>query len=320
MQQKFDIDQVAPHYMALARGKPKVRTAVVHPCSADSLLGAIEAARAGLIDPVLIGPETKIRLVAEALGLDISGYEIVDVVHSHAAAEKSIELARDGSVEALMKGSLHTDELMAEVVKRESGMRTERRISHVFVMADDNYHKPFLITDAAINIAPDLMTKRDIVQNAVDFLIGISDEPITPKVAVLAAVETVNPVMQSTIDAACLSKMADRGQIVNAIVDGPLAFDNAVSKAAATIKGILSEVAGDADIFLTPDMEAGNMLAKQLVLLGGASSAGIVLGARLPIILNSRSDGADARIGSCALAVLMADAIREKRLTFSKGF
>jgi phosphotransacetylase len=218
-----------------------------------------------------------------------------------------------------MKGSLHTDELMTEVVKHGNGLRTERRISHVFAVADENYHKPFFITDAAINITPDLLTKRDIVQNAVDLLVGICEVPCTPKVAVLAAVETVNPAMQSTVDAACLCKMADRGQITGAIVDGPLAYDNAVSKEAAVIKGIHSQVAGDADIFLAPDLEVGNMLAKQLILMGNASSAGIILGARVPIMLTSRADGVQSRIGSCALAVLMADARRNNYLNLAEA-
>ncbi|MDE3061369.1 MAG: bifunctional enoyl-CoA hydratase/phosphate acetyltransferase, partial [Pseudomonadota bacterium] len=251
--------------------------------------------------------------------LDISAYPLVDVPHSHAAAAEAVQMAAHGEVEALMKGSLHTDELMGAVVQHDSGLRTERRISHVFAMADENYHKPFYITDAAMNIAPDLLTKKDIVQNAIDLIVGISDEPMTPKVAVLAAVEVVNPAMQSTIDAACLCKMAERGQITGAIIDGPLAFDNAISAEAAKVKGITSAVAGDADIFLVPDIESGNMLAKQLILLGGASAAGIVLGARLPIILTSRSDGVASRIGSCALAVLMANAMREGRLTFAKA-
>jgi phosphotransacetylase len=224
-----------------------------------------------------------------------------------------VRSAASGEVEALMKGSLHTDELMSEVVKHDSGMRTERRISHVFAMADENYHKPFFITDAAVNITPDLIAKKDIVQNAIDLLVGISEQPIVPKVAVLSAVETVNPAMQSTVDAACLCKMADRQQITGAILDGPLAYDNAISKEAADIEGIRSQVAGDADIFLTPDLEAGNMLAKQLILLGKASAAGIVLGARVPIILTSRADGVESRVGSCALAVLMANARRNNR-------
>ena len=305
--------------LARAQALGPVRTAVVHPCSADALAGAIEAARLGLMEPVLIGPLRKLMALAEAESIDLSAHSIVDVPHSHAAAEEAVRLAGLGQVGALMKGSLHTDELMGAVVRREGGLRTERRISHVFLMGDENYHKPFIITDAAINIAPDLMTKRDILQNAVDFLIGISAEPIRPKVAVLSAVETVNPDMRSTVDAACLSKMADRGQITRALVDGPLAFDNAISRAAAAVKGIVSTVAGDADILLTPDLESGNMLAKQLILLGHASSAGLVLGARLPIVLNSRSDGMASRVGSAALAVLMADAMKQGRLTFTKA-
>lgn len=319
MSQKLDIDLINKHFLARAKARPKIKTAVVHPCSHDALLGAIEAAREGLIDPVLVGPKTKIIAIAKEQKIDISAYKLVDTPHSHAAAAQAVQMAARGEVEALMKGSLHTDEMMGAVVQRDSGLRTERRISHVFVMADENYHKPFYITDAAMNIAPDLLTKKDIVQNAVDLLAGISEKPVTPKVAVLAAVEVVNPAMQSTIDAACLCKMADRGQITGAIIDGPLAFDNAISAEAAKVKGITSAVAGDADIFITPDIESGNMLAKQLILLGGASAAGIVLGARLPIILTSRSDSVASRIGSCALAVLMADAMRSGKLTFAKA-
>lgn len=314
----FDTVKVAAGLMARAKRKKTIRTAVVHPCSPDALQGAVESAQLGLIDPVLVGPAAKIRETADKAGLDIRAYDLIDAPYSHAAAQLSAELARDGSVQALMKGSLHTDELMIEVLKKENGLRTERRISHVFAMADDSYHKPFYITDAAINIAPDLMTKRDILQNAVDFLVGISEEPMVPKVAVLSAVETVNPAMQSTVDAACLSKMADRGQIQRAMVDGPLAFDNAMSLAAARTKGIASPVAGDADILLMPDLESGNMLAKQLILLSGAVSAGLVLGARLPIILTSRADGAASRTGSAALAVLMADAQAQGRLGFAR--
>jgi phosphate acetyltransferase len=318
-QQKLDVDHIVKHFLARAKAKPKVKTAVVHPCSHDALLGPIDAVREGLIVPVLVGPCAKIMAIAKAQKLDISTYELVDVPHSHAAAAKAVQMAAAGEVEALMKGSLHTDELMTEVVKHDSGLRTERRISHVFAVADESYHKPFFITDAAINITPDLLTKRDIVQNAVDLLVGICEVPFTPKVAVLAAVETVNPAMRSTVDAACLSKMADRGQITGAIVDGPLAYDSAVSKEAAKIKGIHSQVAGDADIFLAPDLEAGNMLAKQLILLGNASSAGIILGARVPIMLTSRADGVQSRIGSCALAVLMADARRNSYLTLAEA-
>ncbi len=315
MQQKLDVDLITKHFLARAKAKPKIRTAVVHPCSPDALLGAIEAAREGLIEPVLVGPIAKIEAIAREQNLDIKAYELIDVPHSHAAAAKSVELAKEGKVAALMKGSLHTDELMAEVVKHENGLRTERRISHVFAMATENYHKPFLITDAAVNIDPDLLAKRDILQNAIDLLIGISEHKIVPKVAILAAVETINPAMQATIDAACLCKMADRGQIQGAIIDGPLAYDNAISLEAAIVKGIKSAVAGDADIFLTPDIESGNMLVKELILLSNASAAGIILGAHVPIILTSRSDSVQSRIGSCALAVLMADAMRNNLIT-----
>lgn len=318
MQQKLNVSEISRHYLALAKTKPKIRTAVVHPCSPDALLGAIEAAREGLIEPILVGPLAKIETIAEEQKLDIKSYELVDVPYSHAAAAKAVELARDGHVEALMKGSLHTDELMSAVVSHESGLRTERRISHVFAMATENYHKPFLITDAAVNITPDLIAKKDIVQNAIDLLTGISEKKLVPKVALLAAIETVNPAMPSTVDAACLCKMLDRGQIQGAIVDGPLAYDNAISLEAARIKGIHSPVAGDADIFVVPDLECGNMLVKQLTLLAGASSAGVILGARVPIILTSRSDGTESRIASCALAVLMADAKRNDHLTFLK--
>jgi phosphotransacetylase len=318
MQQKLDVSSITQHFLARAKTKRKVRTAIVHPCSHDALLGAIEAAREGLIEPVLVGPRDKIEAVAKEQKLDIAPYELVDTPHSHAAAAKAVELARDGNVEALMKGSLHTDELMSAVVAHDSGLRTERRISHVFAMATENYHKPFFVTDAAVNITPDLMTKKDILQNAIDLLVSISEKKIVPKVAVLAAVETVNPAMPATIDAACLCKMLDRGQIQGAIIDGPLAYDNAISAEAAKVKGINSIVAGDADIFLTPDLECGNMLVKQLILLAGASSAGVILGARVPIILTSRSDGTDSRIASCALAVLMADAKRNDKLAFLK--
>jgi phosphotransacetylase len=319
MPQQLDISRVEKHLLARARTKPRITTAIVHPCSHDALLGAIEAAREGFIEPVLIGPQSKIQAIAMKQELDISAYRLVDVPYSHAAAAKAVQMAASGEVEALMKGSLHTDEMMSEVVKHDSGLRTDRRISHVFAMADENYHKPFFITDAAVNITPDLIAKKDIVQNAIDLLVGISEQPVVPKVAVLSAVETVNPAMQSTVDAACLCKMADRQQITGAILDGPLAYDNAISKEAADIKGIRSQVAGDADIFLTPDLEAGNMLAKQLILLGKASAAGIVLGARVPIILTSRADGVESRVGSCALAVLMADARRNNRFASLKA-
>ncbi|MGH6942993.1 MAG: phosphate acetyltransferase, partial [Geminicoccaceae bacterium] len=279
----------------------------------SSLRAAIEAADADLIQPILVGPEAKIRGVAEQFGLDISPYRLVDAPHSHAAAAKAVEIVREGRAETLMKGSLHTDELMAEVVRKEGGLRTERRISHVFVMDVPTYPKPLAITDAAINIFPDLETKRDIVQNAIDMAHALGIE--LPKVAILSAVETVTPKIPSTIDAAALCKMAERGQITGGLLDGPLAFDNAISKEAARIKGIRSEVAGDAGILVVPDLEAGNMLAKQLSFLANADAAGIVLGARVPIILTSRADTVRARMASCAVAVLLAHARRQTAAT-----
>ncbi len=280
-----------------------LRMAIVHPCDELSLIGALEARAQGLIEPVLIGPEAKVRKAAAAAGRSIDGIELVDVPHSHAAAARAVELARSGAVRALMKGALHTDELMSAVVDAASGLRTERRMSHVFALDVPTYPKPLLITDAAINIEPDLDTKRDIVQNAVHLAHAIAIA--APKVAVLSAVETVYPKIRSTIDAAALCKMADRGQITGCIIDGPLAFDNAISRAAAAAKSIVSPVAGDADILVVPDLEAGNMLAKQLIYLSGAQAAGIVLGARVPIVLTSRSDDVLARLASCALAVLL---------------
>ena len=281
-----------------------VRMAVVHPCSASALLAAREATDAGLIEPVLVAPRAKLEALAAEAGIDLSGLTIEDVPHSHAAAARAAEMAGKGEVAALMKGSLHTDELMGAVVASAAGLRTERRVSHCFLMQTAAYPRPFIITDAAINIAPDLAQKADILRNAIDLAqaIGVA----TPKVAILAAVETVNPTMPSTLDAAALCKMADRGQIAGAILDGPLAFDNAISAAAAHIKGIVSPVAGQADILLVPDLESGNMLAKQLEYLGHASSAGIVLGARVPIVLTSRADPPASRIASCAIAVLLA--------------
>ncbi len=289
-------------------GLAAVRTAVVHPCDRDSLAGAIAAARKGLIEPVLVGPEARIRKVAAAEGIDLAGIAIVGVEHSVAAAERAVKMARDGEVEALMKGSLHTDELMSAVVARDGGLRTGRRVSHVFVMDVPAYPRPLLVTDAAINIEPDLRTKADIVQNAIDLahVLGIAQ----PKVAVLAAVETVNPEMQATVDAAMLCKMADRGQITGGLIDGPLAFDNAVSEQAARAKKIVSPVAGRADILLVPDLEAGNMVAKQLQYLAGADSAGIVLGARVPIVLTSRADSVRMRLASAAVMKLVAAARR----------
>jgi len=291
-------------------GQPAVTTAVVHPCDPESLRGALDAAAKGLIVPVLVGPEAKIRAVAAASGIDLTGVKIVGTEHSHAAADKAVAMARSGEVEALMKGSLHTDELMGAAVASATGLRTARRMSHVFVMDVPTYPKPLLITDAAINIYPDLETKRDICQNAIDFAqaLGVA----RPKVALLSAVETVNPQIQGTVDAAALCKMADRGQITGGILDGPLAFDNAISAEAARIKQIDSPVAGDPDILVVPDLEAGNMLAKQLSYLAAAESAGIVLGARVPIVLTSRADNARSREASIAIMVLLAHSRREQ--------
>jgi phosphate acetyltransferase len=289
-------------------GIPAVRTAIVHPCDRDSLAGPIEAAKKGLIEPVLVGPEARIRKVAAAEGVDLTGLTIVHAEHSVAAAERAVKMARDGEVEALMKGSLHTDELMGAVVSREGGLRSGRRISHVFIMDVPSYPRLLLVTDAAVNIAPDVRTKADIAQSAIDLahVLGIKQ----PKVAVLAAVETVNPDMQATVDAAMLCKMADRGQITGGLIDGPLAFDNAVSEHAAKTKKIVSPVAGKADILLVPDLEAGNMVAKQLQYLAGADSAGIVLGARVPIVLTSRADTVRTRLASTAVLKLVAAARR----------
>jgi phosphotransacetylase len=281
-----------------------IRMGVVHPCDAVSLEGALAARDAGLVTPVLVGPRGKIAAVAAAAGVLLEGVEIIDAPHSHAAADRGVALVREGEVAALMKGSLHTDEVMGAVVREATGLRTERRISHVFVLDVPSYCKPLLVTDAAINIAPTLADKRDIAQNAIDLAhaLGIA----RPKLAVLSAIETVDAKIPSTIDAAALCKMADRGQITGADIDGPLAFDNAISLEAAQAKGITSRVAGDADILLVPDLEAGNILAKQLVYLAGAEDAGLVLGARVPIVLTSRADGVRARVVSCALAQLFA--------------
>ena len=287
-----------------------IPTAVAHPCEATALSGAVEAANEGLIVPILIGPRAKIESVARSAGINLSNLQIVDVPHSHAAAAKSVELLREAQAELLMKGSLHTDELMGAVVAREGGLRTARRVSHVFVMDVPTYHKVLIVTDGAINIAPTLEDKVDICQNAIDLAISIG--PVRPKVAIIAAVETVSSKMPATIDAAALCKMAERGQITGAILDGPLAFDNAISKQAAEMKGIHSDVAGDPDILLAPDLEAGNILAKQLIFLANADSAGLVLGARIPIILTSRADSVRSRIASCAVAMLAAHARRRK--------
>ncbi len=286
-----------------------VATAVVHPCEETALAGAIEAGEKGLITPILVGPSAKIRDIAKQHGIELGKTRIVDAAHSHASAAKAVELVRHGEAELLMKGSLHTDELLGAVVARETGLRTGRRISHVFIMDVPTYHKVLVVTDAAINIAPVLEDKVDICQNAIDLVIAL--RPGTPKVAILAAVETVTSKMPATIDAAALCKMADRGQIKGALVDGPLAFDNAISKDAARVKGIRSDVAGDPDILLAPDLEAGNILAKQLTFLANADSAGLVLGARVPIILTSRADSVRSRIASCGVAMLAAHARRQ---------
>lgn len=285
-----------------------ISVAVCHPCDQVSLEGPIDAYKLGLINPILVGPEAKIRSLAAEFGFDLTGLRIIDTQHSHESAEKSVELCRTGQAEALMKGSLHTDEMMHEVASRATGLRTGRRISHVFVMDVPTYPKMLLISDAAINIYPTLEDKVDIAQNAIDLALCMG--VVEPKMAILSAVETVYPKINSTIEAAALCKMADRGQITGAILDGPLAFDNAISAEAAKIKKINSPVAGQADILLVPDLEAGNMLAKQLSYLADADAAGIVLGARVPIVLTSRADSAKARLASCAVAVLFAHARR----------
>uniref|UniRef100_E6VDY8 Phosphate acetyltransferase n=1 Tax=Rhodopseudomonas palustris (strain DX-1) TaxID=652103 RepID=E6VDY8_RHOPX len=304
---EIDLNRTAQRYerlIEMTRGLEPIRTAVVHPVDTASLLGAVEAAREGLIVPVLVGPEAKIRAAATQAALDLSRYEIVPVEHSDAAAAAAVAMARSGEVEALMKGALHTDELMRAVVDGARGLRTARRISHVYVIDAPDYPRPLLVTDAAINIYPSLADKRDIIQNAIDLAhaLGIAE----PRVAILSAVETVTESIRSTLDAAALCKMAERGQIKGGILDGPLAFDNAVSEEAAKTKGIVSPVAGRADVFVVPDLEAGNMLAKQLEYLAHARVAGIVLGARVPIILTSRADKTLARLGSCAIALLLA--------------
>ncbi len=291
------------------RSLEPIPTAVAHPCEATALSGAVEAGAKGLIVPILVGPAAKINEVAKRSGIDLGSTRVVDVPHSHAAAAKAVELVRQGQAELLMKGSLHTDELLGAVVARETGLRTGRRISHVFIMDVPTYHKVLMVTDAAITIAPNLEDKVDICQNAIDLAISLG--VTTPKVAILAAVETVTTKMPATIDAAALCKMAERGQIRGGQLDGPLAFDNAISKEAAKVKGIKSEVAGDPDILLAPDLEAGNILAKQLSFLARADSAGLVLGARVPIILTSRADSVRSRIASCAVAMLAAHARRQ---------
>ena len=283
-------------------------TVIVHPCDETSLGGAIEAASRGLIRPILVGPRERIVATAAEHGIDISGCEIVEAAHSHDAAAAGVKLVRQGRGELLMKGSLHTDELLREVTARETGLRTARRISHVFIMDVPTYPDPLFITDAAVNIFPDLEAKHDIVQNAIDLFRGLGLG--TPRVAILSAVETVTPKIPSTLEAAALCKMAERGQIQGGVLDGPLAFDNAIDPEAARIKGIRSDVAGRAQILVVPDLEAGNMLAKNLIFMSKADSAGIVLGARVPIILTSRADTVRSRMASCAAAVLYADARR----------
>jgi phosphate acetyltransferase len=292
-----------------AKALQPVPTAVAHPCDESSLSGAVDAAKLGLIRPILVGPKAKIDALAKSLKLDIAGYELVDAPHSHAAAAKAVELVRAGKAEALMKGALHTDELMAEVVKRDTGLRTARRISHCFVMDVPSYPTALIISDAAVNIAPTLKDKVDIVQNAIDLAHALRFPEV--RVAILSAMETVNPDVPSTVEAAALCKMADRGQITGGILDGPLALDNAINLEAADIKKIVSPVAGRANVLIVPDLEAGNMLAKSLSFLAGADSAGVVLGAKVPVILTSRADSVMARLASCAVAALVAQARRD---------
>ena len=294
--------------VAACRSIAPVPTAVVHPCDATSLGGAVDAAKEGFIAPILVGPAARIRAVAEAEGIDIAPYEIVDVPHSHAAAAPAVGRVREGRAALLMKGSLHTDELLHAVARREGGLRTERRISHVFIMDVPTYPKPLFITDAAVNIAPTLEDKRDIIQNAIDLARALGNA--LPKVAILSAVETINPKIPSTVEAGALCKMADRGQITGGLLDGPLALDNAISPEAVRIKGIQSPVAGQADILVVPDLEAGNMLAKNLTFLANADAAGVVLGARVPIVLTSRADSVMTRMASSAVAALYAHRTR----------
>ncbi|MBA2963960.1 MULTISPECIES: phosphate acetyltransferase [Ramlibacter] len=301
--------QAYERLLARARTLPPIPTAVVHPCDESSLTGAVNAASMGLIKPVLVGPSARIAAAARKAELDIAGIEIVDAPHSHAAAVEAVRLVREGRVECLMKGSLHTDELMAAVVSREGGLRTARRISHSFVMNVPSYEHPLIISDAAVNIAPTLEEKIDIVQNAIDLAHALGQQEV--RVAILSAMETVNPKIPSTVEAAALCKMADRGQITGAVLDGPLALDNAINLQAAAIKKIDSPVAGRANVLIVPDLEAGNMLAKSLSFLAQADAAGIVLGAKVPIILTSRADSVTTRLASCAVASLVAHARRE---------
>jgi phosphate acetyltransferase len=296
----------------IARGQaltPEPITAVAHPCDESSLRGAVEAFEQNLLTPILVGPRAKVAALAAQFELDISGLQLIDVPHSHAAADAAVQLVREGKAEMLMKGSLHTDELMGAVVASATGLRTERRISHAFVMDVPSLDRPIIVTDAAVNIFPTLEDKQHIVQNAIDLAVALGFT--SPKVAILSAVETVNPKIPSTIEAAALCKMADRRQIVGGILDGPLALDNAIDLAAAQVKQIDSPVAGRADILVVPDLEAGNMLAKSLTFLADADAAGIVLGARVPIILTSRADSLTTRLASCAVAALVVGFRRE---------
>ena len=301
----------AKYQLLIARCKelPPTPCAVAHPCDESALRGAVEAGQMGLLKPILVGPKARIEAIAAQASIDLSGCELIDAPHSHGSAEIAVRLAREAKVEMLMKGSLHTDELMAAVVKRETGLRTGRRISHCFIMDVPAIDRVVVITDAAVNIFPTLVDKVHIVQNAIDLLRALGRE--SPKVAILSAMETVNPQVPSTIEAAALCKMAERGQITGGILDGPLALDNAIDLGAARIKNIVSPVAGQADILVVPDLEAGNMLAKSLSFMAGADAAGIVLGARVPIILTSRADSVETRLASCAVAALVAKARRE---------
>jgi phosphate acetyltransferase len=305
-----------PYERLIARVKslPPVITAVAHPCDVSSLTGAVDAARMEIIAPILVGPEERIKAVADQAKLDISGYEIIDTPYSHASAAEAVRLVREGRAECLMKGSLHTDEVMAAVVSREGGLRTARRISHSFVMDVPSYADPLIVSDAAVNIAPTLEDKIDIVQNAIDLAHALGNTEV--RVAILSAMETVNPKVLSTIEAAALCKMADRGQITGGILDGPLALDNAINLEAAQIKKIVSPVAGRANVLIVPDLEAGNMLAKSLTFLAGADAAGIVMGAKVPVILTSRADSVTTRLASCAVASLVA---HTRRVALSKA-
>ncbi len=296
--------------VATAQSLPKLKVAVAHPCDAASLEAVFDAVELGLMEPILVGPRAKITAAAEVLRKDLSTMRLVEAPHSHASAEAAVDLVRSGQAEALMKGSLHTDELMGAIVRREGGLRTARRISHCFVMDVPGHETALIITDAAVNIAPTLEDKVHIVQNAIDLARALRVDPV--RVAILSAMETVNPKLPSTIEAAALCKMADRGQITGGILDGPLALDNAIDLGAAKIKKIQSPVAGQANVLVVPDLEAGNMLAKSLTFLAGADAAGIVLGARVPVILTSRADSKITRLASCAVASLVADAQRAR--------